>query len=202
MSPFSVPVMQMGFEMYLDILYEQPALVEHLLKVNEAFAVEWANAQLEAGATAICYFDPLSSPTVIPMDMFLHYGLPVATRVMQQIKGPTATHLASGRSIPIIDEFRKTGTAVISSSIMEDISAMKEACKGNLTVLGNLNGIEMVRWTDEQAREIVKETIRKAAPGGGFILSDNHGEIPYHVSDHTLEVIMDTARTHGTYPIK
>lgn len=202
MSPFSLPVMQLGFEKYIEVLYERPELFAHLMRINEAFAVEWANAQLAAGATVICYFDPLSSPTIIPIVMLQNYGLPVAIRVMQQIKGPTATHLASGRSIPIIEEFTKTGTAVISSSILEDIRAMKSACKGKITVLGNLNGIEMVRWTEAQTRDIVRETIRIAAPGGGFILSDNHGELPYDVTESTLQVIMDTVRIYGKYPIE
>ena len=54
-SPFSVPVMQLGFEPYLDLMFEQPDLFEHLMQVNEAFCVDWANAQLAAGATAIWY---------------------------------------------------------------------------------------------------------------------------------------------------
>ncbi len=60
MSPFSLPVMQMGFDAYLDLMYERPDLFQRLMKVNSDFCINWANAQLEAGATAICYFDPIS----------------------------------------------------------------------------------------------------------------------------------------------
>ncbi len=66
MSPFSLPVMQMGFDKYIELMYEQPEGFERLMRVNEEFCVEWANAQLEAGATAITYFDPVSSPTIVP----------------------------------------------------------------------------------------------------------------------------------------
>ncbi|MCK9579781.1 MAG: methylcobamide--CoM methyltransferase MtbA, partial [Methanoregula sp.] len=72
MSPFSVPVMQMGFEAYLDLLYTQPQLFWELMKKNQQFCVEWANTQLEAGANAICYFDPISSPTSIPPELCMH----------------------------------------------------------------------------------------------------------------------------------
>ena len=65
MSPFSLPVMQMGFDNYFDLIYESPELFKHLMEINEKFCVEWANAQLEAGATAICYFNPLASSTII-----------------------------------------------------------------------------------------------------------------------------------------
>lgn len=71
MSPFSLPVMQMGFDCYLALMLEQPALFEELMRRNEEFCVEWANAQLAAGATAICYFDPVSSPTIVPRELYL-----------------------------------------------------------------------------------------------------------------------------------
>ena len=96
MSPFSVPVMQMGFEAYFNLIYEDPERFQHLMAVNDAFCREWANAQLEAGATAICYFDPVSSPTIIPKTMYLKTGFPIATRTIGRIQGPVAAHLASG----------------------------------------------------------------------------------------------------------
>lgn len=37
-SPFSLPVMQMGFEPYLLLLYERPELFKRLMEVNEEFA--------------------------------------------------------------------------------------------------------------------------------------------------------------------
>lgn len=74
MSPFSLPVMQLGFEKYLELLYFRKDEFNSLMKINEEFCVSWANAQLEAGATAICYFDPLASPTIIERDSYLKTG--------------------------------------------------------------------------------------------------------------------------------
>ena len=39
MSPFSLPVMQMGFEKYLVLIHEQPDRFEALMRVNEEFCV-------------------------------------------------------------------------------------------------------------------------------------------------------------------
>lgn len=202
MSPFSLPVMQLGFEAYLQLILEEPELFDRLMKVNIEFAVNWANAQLEAGATAITYFDPVSSTTIIPRDLFLKTGFEIAKQTLSQINGPTAVHVASGRCLPIIDDIAQMGTAIIGSSILEDIGEVKAACDGRLTVLGNLNGIEMCRWTKEEAEQAVKETIDKAAAGGGFILADNHGEIPFQVSEEIIMTISETVRTYGKYPLK
>ena len=63
-APFSLPIMQMGFEAYLDLIYEQPDLLERLLRINTEYCVAWGKAQLRAGAGALVCSDPASSPTI------------------------------------------------------------------------------------------------------------------------------------------
>lgn len=202
MSPFSLPVMQMGFDRYLDLMANQPELFERLMQVNEEFCVAWANAQLRAGATAICYFDPVSSTTIVPPDLYRRTGFAVAKRTLARIQGPTATHMASGRSLPILGDIAQTGTAVVGVSGLEDLAQVKSACRGKLTVLGNLNGIEMRRWSPAEAETAVRKAIAQAGPGGGFILSDNHGEIPWQVPEEVLLTIAEATRRWGIYPLQ
>lgn len=199
-SPFSLPVMQMGFEAYLDLMYEKPVYFWKLMETNIEFGISWANSQLDAGATAICYFDPVSSPTCIPPELYRKTGHIVAQRTISYIKGPTATHLASGIALPIIDELVSTGTLMVGVSTDEDIGEVKKAGNGRLRVFGNLNGIAMRNWTADEAEAAVKEAIRKAGAGGGFILSDNHGEIPWQVPDHVLRAMSDAVQKWGRYP--
>ncbi|MBC8208362.1 MAG: uroporphyrinogen decarboxylase family protein [Desulfobulbaceae bacterium] len=201
-SPFSLPVMQMGFPQYFTLMYDEPSLFEHLMAINEEFCVAWANAQLEAGATAICYFDPVSSTTVIPRQKYLSTGFKVAKKTISRINGPTATHFASGNCLPIINDIVQTGTAAVGTSSLEDLHALKTACNQKLTIIGNLNGVEMRRWSTDEAERKVIEALGKAASGGGFILSDNHGEIPWQVPDHVLMAISDAVHKWGNYPIE
>lgn len=200
-SPFSLPIMQMGFDKYIELIYEEPQRFEQLMDVNIAFSVEWANAQLVAGATAICYFDPLSSTTNIPRDLYLKTGQQVAKRTLAQIKGPTATHMASGRCLPILSDIADTGTAVVGVSTLEDIGELKALANKRVTLLGNLNGVEMRRWKPEDAEMAVKCAIAKAGRGGGFILSDNHGEIPWQVPEEVLLAIRNAVERWGHYPL-
>ncbi|MES9855426.1 MAG: uroporphyrinogen decarboxylase family protein [Sedimenticola sp.] len=202
MSPFSLPVMQMGFESYLNLIYQERERFQLLMALNEQFTVEWANAQLAAGAHAICYFDPVSSPTLIPRELYLETGFKVAKRTLPQINGPTATHLASGRCEAILPDLIETGTGVVGVSTDESLAELKTIAGGKLTLLGNLNGVTMRRWTVQEAEEQVKQAIASAGRGGGFILSDNHGEIPWHVSDEVLMAISDAAHKWGRYPLE
>jgi len=196
-SPFSLPVMQLGFEGYLNLTYEEPALFDRLMRINEEFCVRFANAQLAAGATAIAYFDPVASPTITTPDAYRRFGKPVATRTLARIRGPTATHLASGLCLPIVDDLVETGTGMVGVSALEDLASIKASCAGRLTVVGNLNGITMRRWTAEQA----EAEVAAAGPGGGFILADNHGEIPWQVPEEVLDAIGAAVREWGRYPL-
>lgn len=200
-SPFSLPVMQMGFAQYFDLIHERPEAFERLMHINEAFCVEWANAQIDAGATAICYFDPVSSPTMIARELYLKTGYQVAKRTIPHIRSGTVTHFASGRAAPILDDVVQTGTAVVGISVEEDLKDIKAQCQRKLAVIGNLNAIEMRRWTAEQAETAVKKALAKAGPGGGYILSDNHGEIPYQVPEDVLLAIAEAVHTWGRYPL-
>jgi len=201
MSPFSLPVMQLGFENYLELIYNHPKEFKRLMEINQAFCVEWSNAQLAAGATAICYFDPVSSVSIVPRELYLKRGFEVAKNTLSKINGPTATHFASGNCLSIADLVAETGTAVVGVSAKENIVDLKEKFRGKITILGNMNGIEMRRWTHTETVENVKSIIQQGAPGGGFILSDNHGEIPFQVNDDTLLTIAETVKEWGCYPI-
>ena len=200
-SPFSLPIMQMGFDHYLLLMHEDRARFDRLMEVNLAFSVNWANAQLAAGATAICYFDPASSPTIIPPGLYADTGLGVAKRALSRIKGPTATHMASGRVEAILDQLIDTGTAIVSVSTHEDLSSIKKRAAGRISLIGNLNGIAMRHWTPAQAEFEVRMAIAKAAHQGGFLLSDNHGEMPWQVSDEVLLSISEAVHRWGNYPL-
>lgn len=200
-SPFSLPIIQMGFDKYIELLYEEPAYFNHLIKLNERFCVEWANAQLEAGATAIGYFDPVSSPTIIPKDMYLKTGFQIARRTFPKIKGPIVTLFAGGRCIPIFEELTQTRTAIIGVSSNEDLGDVKSLCRNKVSLIGNLNAIEMCRWTPEMAEDHVKDCLAKAGMGGGFILCDTHGEIPWQVPEDVLRAISEAVHKWGRYPL-
>lgn len=201
MSPFSLPAMQMGFESYLNLLYSDSEHFRRLMAVNEEFCAEWANAQLEAGATAICFFDPLASPTIIEKETYMRIGYETDKRAIGSINGPVAVHLASGATLPVIDEVVSTGACILGFSCRDDIRAVKEAARGRICLIGNLNGIEMANWDAARAEEEIKKLITGAGEGGGLIISDNHGEIPYSVPEEVILAVSEAARRYGKYPL-
>ncbi len=201
MAPFSLPVMQLGFAAYLNLLYDDRDRFWRLMAKNEAFCAEWANAQVEAGATAICYFDPVSSPQLVPREVYVETGYQVALRTTTEIKAPIATHMGSADSIGIADLVAQTRTAVMGFGANEDPAEAKRVCAGKLSLIGNLDGITMRSWSPGRTEARVKDLISKAGPGGGFILCDNHGEIHYSTPEAVLDQISAAVHRWGAYPL-
>ncbi|GFO62188.1 uroporphyrinogen decarboxylase family protein [Geomonas paludis] len=199
-SPFSLPVLQLGFERYLDLIFDRPELMQRLMEVNAAFCVQWANAQVAAGAHAVSYIDPLASPLMIDPALYRRFGAPVAKKVIAAIAAPSAVHLASGPCLAVLEDLVDTGAVMVGAG-EEDLATVKDACRGRITVVGNLNGIRMRSWDEAATLAAVRGAIDAAGCGGGFILSDQHGEIPWQVPETTLTVIADAVREYGRYPL-
>ena len=201
MSPISLPVMQLGFLEYLRLLMEQPEALTPLFEVNEEFCVAWANAQLAAGADALVYYDPVGSCTIIAPAHYQRLNAPVAKRILQRINGPAVTHFASGRAFGILQDVFDTGTAGVVVSCDDDLAAVKATIGDRLPILGNLNGLVMRHWDAAETERQVKRAIAAAGAGGGFILADNHGEIPFDVPERVLIWIAENVARWGNYPL-
>jgi len=196
-SPFSLPVMQMGFEAYLDLIHQRLDLFNYLMAVNQAHTVAWGNAQLAAGATAICYFDPFSSPTVTTPTQSKSLGLPIAKQTIAQLNGPVAVHFAGGRIAPLLDDIMGLETPLVAVGQEESLAEIKQSVGRRFALMGNLNGILMRRWSLEEVDRQVRDIMAIARQRGGLILADNHGEIPWQVSDETLMWVSEAARRWG-----
>ncbi|MFH1463478.1 MAG: uroporphyrinogen decarboxylase family protein [Pseudomonadota bacterium] len=201
-APYSLPVMLMGFERYLDLMHDDREAFARLMQVTQRFCVEWANAQLEAGATAVGCADPLAAVNLTETSLYLQTGFPVLVDTLRQINGAAALSLASGRALGRIDTYVKTGAAALGVSNQEDLAELKRQCAGRLPILGNLNGVAMAHWTPQDAEQAVKDCIQAAGRGGGFVLADTHGEIPFQVDEEVLMAIMEAARRWGRYPLE
>jgi uroporphyrinogen decarboxylase len=93
-----------------------------------------ARRVLQGGAPAICYFDPLASPTATPPEVYRLTGWRIAKRCLARIAGPTATHPASGRCLPVIDHPVRTGTAAIGVGSRQEVGGVSSCTERGLVV--------------------------------------------------------------------
>lgn len=198
-SPFSLPIMQMGFEKYLELVFTRPDLLKKLLRINEAFAIDWGKAQLEAGASGINYIDPMASPTILDHKTYASYGFEIAQRVIRELNALVGMNFASGLSGSIVESIVQTGANLMSFSYKDDPAAMKKIAEKRIGLIGNLNSVDLCNWDESRIRAEVSHLVDVAAPGGGFILSDHHGEIPWQVSEDQLHMLSQAVLDLGRY---
>ncbi len=200
-GPISLPVLQLGFERYLDWLMDAPALVHKLWQINEAFCVAWGNAQLAAGASAVAIAEPLASSTLLPRDLIRTVGMPALRRVREGIQGAVALSSASAPMGGLLQELSELGFVGMAPSCDESLAEAKACLKGRVALMGGLNGLAMSHWTTQDAESAVKTAIQAAGQGGGFVLAEHHGEIPWCVSDDILLAVAEAVRRWGSYPL-
>ena len=82
-----------------------------------------------------------------------------------------------------------------------DIGEVKEKYGHRVALLGNVDCSHVLPvGTEDEVAEAVKETIAKASPGGGHILSSSNSIHP-GVKPENYRCMVKTAREHGRYPL-
>jgi len=83
-----------------------------------------------------------------------------------------------------------------------DIKEVKDHLKGKACILGNIDCTYLLPFgSKEEVVETVKDTIRLAVPGGGYILSSSNSVHPGCKGENVV-AMFETARKYGTYPLK
>jgi uroporphyrinogen decarboxylase len=81
-----------------------------------------------------------------------------------------------------------------------ELGKVREQVGHKLVLVGNLDvSYLLVRGTREEIEEAVKQALRDAARGGGYILSASHSH-PY-VDGDRLGWMVEAAHKYGRYPI-
>jgi uroporphyrinogen decarboxylase len=201
-APFSLPSMLLGTEGWMSILFEPPEIRDPLLAQTLAvatdFVVTWANLQLEYGADMIVLADGMASATVIFRQQFIDHALPVVQKTIAAINGPVV-YEGVGALGPFIDLMPETGAAAVILEHGDDLAACKAAVGDKITLVGNLNNIAMLAWTEADMEQQVKAAIDMAATGGGYILSAQGPEIPWDVPDELIATLINVGKTYGRY---
>lgn len=200
-APFSLPALQVGLGPWFDLLHEAPTLAGHLLQVNESFCADWANALLDAGASAIALVEPLASPLMVPRARYLALGLPALRRTIAAIHGPVAVSTASAPCAAVAEDLAGAGAVAVGVSAEDDLADVKARLRGRAAVMGNLSGVPMRTWSGADADRAVRAALAAGGPGGDFVLSEHHGEVPLQVPLEVLQAVAEAARRWGSYPL-
>lgn len=196
-GPFSLPAMLVGMPRYLEMLHGPPAPLQGLLALCEAFAASWLSALHEAGASFVAVFEPLASPALVERARWLAAGAPALRRLIAGARGPVIVSLASAPVGAALPDLLALGPAGLSAAAGDDLDAVRAACRGKALLLGTLSGQGLRRAEPREARAQVRALLRQAGPGGGFLLTEHHGEVPLQVPLAVLDAVAAEVRSGG-----
>ncbi|MFC2166256.1 uroporphyrinogen decarboxylase family protein [Acidobacteriota bacterium] len=108
-----------------------------------------------------------------------------------------------GNMWPILDDMMESGFEGFHpfEPGPMDIVEAKEHLKGKACVLGNIDCGRLLPFgTEEEVDAVVKDTIQKVAPGGGYILTSSNSIHPGCKAENVI-AMFKAAKKYGTYPI-
>ena len=195
---------------FMEAMVLEPGLINKYIERTTCGVITMLNAQLEEGVDGImgsndlCYNKgPLFSP-----QHFKRYLVPYMKEIIDichKNGKPYIKHL-DGNTTPILDQLiydvGVDGYHSIEPTAGMDIRLIKNRYGNDITLLGNVDCAQLlVNGTKSEIQNVVKGLIRDIAQGGGYILSSSnsiHAGVPLE----NYEVMLNTAKSFGRYPIK
>lgn len=200
-APFSLPSMLMGTEKFMSLLFDDQTITNRylnkLLQQTIKFVANWCNLQVEAGADTIVLADGIASATVLRRDQFEKFALPTIKEIIKQIPVPVV-YESVGATSSIIDLLGTTGAAVAVLDSTDDlITSQKKLGTNKLALMGNLNNISSLEWSELKMKIDVRNIIHETE-NYPFIISFQGPEVPFHMPHNLLKVMIDTVKQFGT----
>ncbi len=204
----SIPRNLMGFENLMAAFGEQPELVRGLVDLSVKTNLELAKQAAHLGADFVFTGDDYAStqgPFISPR-MFREMLAPPLKRVMTGFKGLGLMVIkhTDGNILPLLDMIVDSGIDALDpidpiSGL--DIGEMKRRLGHKLALKGNVDCAHTL--TNGTEKQVVEETIgviRKAAEGGGLIVSSSNS-IHSGVKPGNYLAMWNAIRAYGRYPI-
>lgn len=197
-----------GMEEFLILLRTNPDFARKLLQISADYHLRLTQCAIEIGADAIMCGDDLAykTGTMMSRQDFQNFLLPYYKRMIDMVhsKGAFFIKHSDGNIWEILDLFVEAGIDAINP--LEpvagmDIGKVKEKYGNRICLIGNIDcGDLLCRKSTKEVEKVVKETIRKAAPGGGYILSSSNA-IQAAVKPENYWAMIQATRKYGEYPL-
>ena len=188
---------------FLEALVREPELVHRYLRVQTERALELIRLQAQAGADAIVGGADIAytRSTSFSPAMFERFFLPQLKRIVDQCHrlGMYFVKHTDGNIKPIerglLVESGIDGYHPVEPRAGMDLGELKRKYGRRLTLLGNVDCAHtLVFGSPEEIEAEVKECIRVAAPGGGYVLSSSNC-IHRGVPAHNFPIMLEAAVT-------
>ncbi len=205
-DPFKVSWRRRGSmqELLIDFALN-PQMVQDLARIATDFDKAAIDMIAEVGADAVTVPGDLAGEytTIMSPKHYREFIKPYHKEIVDHAhkKGLKIIKHTDGNVWPILDDFLEVGFDgfhPIQPQCM-DIGEVKAYLAGKMCVMGNIDCRDLlVSGTEEEVEQTVKETIEKAATGGGYIISSSNSIHP-NVKPENYITMVRGAHKYGVY---
>ena len=196
-----------GMEKLLLDYMRNPELALALARVTTDFCKAALGMAGDNGADVIALEGDLAfnTNTLMSPDQYRRFLKPFHAEIVEFChgRGLKIVKHSDGNLWPILDDLVEVGFDGIHPIQPQcmDIRKAKSHLLGKCAVVGNIDCSFLLPFGSvQEVREAVRETIRVAAPGGGYIISSSNSIHP-GVKPENYIAMVRAAREYGSYPI-
>ena len=182
-----------------------PQFVHDLARIATDFCMAAIDIAVDVGVDVIAVPGDLAGEysTMMSPQHYREYIKPYHREMVEHAhkKGLKIVKHTDGNIWAILDDFVEVGFdgfhPVQPQSM--DIAEVKKHLTGKACVLGNIDCRDLLPFgTEEEVEKNVKETIEKAAPGGGYIISSSNSIHPGCKPENYIAMVK-AAHKYGVY---
>ena len=194
-----------GPENFFMDLMEYPDEVKGALEIMDEVLLEYAKAQLEAGAHSICYDNLYASQSILSKELWQKFESKGMLQICEAVKksGALVSHHNCGNGI-YFDMLQKWGCphAISHAYVADDVDSWEEHKKkwgGQIATIGWMPpGPVAMLGTPEEIEEEAKAEIEIGKPGKGYIFATGC-EYPPNAPLAHAKWMVDAAKKYGVY---
>jgi uroporphyrinogen decarboxylase len=194
-----------GMEHLLADYLLEPKLAHALARLSTDYFMQFHSMAIDGGAEIIALEGDLAfnTNTLMSPAQYEEFLAPYHKEIVDNVhrKGAKIFKHSDGNLWPILDlllECGFDGIHPIQPQCM-DIGEVKKHLRGKACVMGNIDCMYVLPdGTLEEVERTVQETIRKAAPGGGYIMSSSNSVHPGCKAENYIAMV-HAAHKYGVY---
>ncbi len=193
--------MSMGFENFALAIYDDPWLVQEVLKIYTDWMAEIVNRISDLGFDFIWAADDIAYKTgpIFSPKIYSEMILPHLRKVVENIRLPWIYH-SDGNLMPIMEDWLSLGMNGIHPIEPEamDIEEVKRFYGDRVCIVGNIDISILTMGTQKEVEEQVKRRIEALACGGGYIVSSSNSITSYCKPENVI-AMSRAIQKYGSY---
>ena len=186
-GPYSLAGRLLDMTEIMVLCYEEPELVETVLKKTTEFLIKYAKAFKEAGADGIAIAEPAAG--LLSPGLIAEFSTPYVKQIRDAVEDDSFMILYHncGNAVPLLDNIKEIGAAGYSFGNAIDIEEALKVMPGDSIVIGNIDPAVIIRnGTPEQIREETLALMERCCKYPNFVVASGC-DIPPNTSLENIE---------------